>query len=203
MEMGQRDEIVARLRQLPEVLGKTDREIADACGISPQQWSNYKSESYTESSIRPLVALELEKAFGVPMGWVYGGLLDRINDPDLRARLALANRRADAWLAARDPRRGRPSARILVWMLACATLFAACTSAGHAWKRIDNAPISAQKAEADRAACRGEAVKANLSAGQEAALAPETFGFSRAMMAVYVGCMADRGYLPDGNWYSP
>lgn len=191
-----RAEIVARLRQLPEVLGLTVGEIAEICGVSPQTWSNYISESYTEVSIRPLAALEIEKACGIPMGWIYGGLLDGVANPQMRAKLAAANRKADAWLASRrqNQRRGG-SASIALLMAVGATLFFGCTEAGHAWKRIDGLAVDNSKVEVARLICKGEANNANLTAGQSAAINPEVFGYSEQMRTVYTGCMAAHGYV--------
>lgn len=188
---------MARLRQLPEVLDKTDTEIAETCGVSTQVWSNYKSESGSDSQIRPLVALELEKAYGIPMAWVYGGLTEGCRDSDLRQKLTLANRKAAAWLASRYPRRRGPGAHIAILMLAGGLLLVGCAEAGHTWKRLDGLAVASERIEADKLACKGEAAKANLSAGREAVLAPDTFGWSGGMRAVYFGCMAEKGYLRD------
>ena len=103
--MGTRDEIVARLRQLPALLGKSDAEIAYSCGVSPQSWSNFKSDSFIESTIVWHAALELWNVYGIPMEWTYDGQVARIPDPDLREKLALAQRQATAERTVRRLRR--------------------------------------------------------------------------------------------------
>jgi transcriptional regulator with XRE-family HTH domain len=134
VDMGTRDEIMARLRQLPAILDKTDAEIAEACGITPQMWSNYKSEGASENVIRPMVALELWNAYGIPMEWVYDAQTARA-DSELRAKLAKANREAEAWLAARRPKPGRgPKAHIAIIMIAGAFLFASYAPSRPSWK---------------------------------------------------------------------
>lgn len=118
--VGTRAEIIARLRQLPEVLGKTDGEIAEICGITAPQWSNYKSETI-DVTIRPLVAWELWNAFGIPMEWVYDGQTARA-EPAMRAKLATANRKAEAWLAGRRPPSRAHKARIVLILAVGASL---------------------------------------------------------------------------------
>lgn len=92
MEVGTRDEIIGRLRQLPAILGKTDAELARICGVNPSAWSNYKSESASKNTIIWEAALELWNAYGIPMEWTYDGQVGRVLDPDLREKLALAHR---------------------------------------------------------------------------------------------------------------
>jgi hypothetical protein len=99
--MGTRDEIIARLRQLPEVVGKGDGEIAKICGITSSAWSNYKSEKDNVGTIVWSVALELWNAFGVPMEWIYDGQTAMVPDPEMRTKLATASRKAEEWLASR------------------------------------------------------------------------------------------------------
>lgn len=81
--------------------------------------------------------------------------------------------------------------------LASAFCLLGCVQAPKAWNRTDGLPIGGMQLEADTAACKGEANKANLSAGRSAVLSPDLFGYSSGMMAVYRGCMAEKGYLPE------
>lgn len=74
-----------------------------------------------------------------------------------------------------------------------------CAKPPSVWMRTDGLPIASQTLAADQAVCQGEANKANLAAGRSAALHPDAWGYSDAMLAVYRGCMADRGYLPAGR----
>jgi transcriptional regulator with XRE-family HTH domain len=104
--VGNRNEIIARLRMLPAILGKSDAELARICGVNPSAWSNYKSESASKNTIIWEAALELWNAYGIPMEWVYDGQVGRVTDPDLREKLALAHRLAEAERASKRPRRG-------------------------------------------------------------------------------------------------
>ena len=110
MWVGNRNEIIARLRMLPAILGKSDAELARICGVNPSAWSNYKSESASKNTIIWEAALELWNAYGIPMEWVYDGQVSRVTDPDLREKLALAHRLAEAERASKRPR-GHSSGR--------------------------------------------------------------------------------------------
>jgi transcriptional regulator with XRE-family HTH domain len=101
MWVGTRDEIIERLRQLPEALDKSDTEIAQACGINPSTWSNYKSRAASKNIIVWGVALELWNAYAIPMEWIYDGQVSRVPDPELREKLAVANRAAMAEAASK------------------------------------------------------------------------------------------------------
>jgi transcriptional regulator with XRE-family HTH domain len=103
--VGSRDEIIARLRMLPAILGKSDAELARVCGVNPSTWSNYKSATASKNIIIWEAALELWNAYGIPMEWVYDGQVGRISDPDLREKLALAHRLAETERASKRPRR--------------------------------------------------------------------------------------------------
>jgi transcriptional regulator with XRE-family HTH domain len=94
--MGSRDEIIARLRKLPLVLGKSDTELARICGVAASTWSNYKSKKASKNIIIWQAALELWNVYGIPMEWTYDGQVGRVPDADLREKLALANRAAEA-----------------------------------------------------------------------------------------------------------
>ena len=87
----------------------------------------------------------------------------------------------------------------MAFRAAAITLAIALGSCAHppsAWRQADGQAPSTTKLQLDEAACRGEASKANLSAGREAALSPDLLGWSGGMIEVYKGCMAAHGYLP-------
>lgn len=66
----------------------------------------------------------------------------------------------------------------------------ACATKPMAWVRVDGKPITETQLAVDQTVCRGEMQKANLSSTAEAG-----FGRGRAVVEVYVGCMAQRGYM--------
>jgi hypothetical protein len=69
----------------------------------------------------------------------------------------------------------------------------ACAQEHVDWMRVDGRTDTRQL-ELDQIVCRGEANKANRAAGNDKAIAPEIFGYSSGMRAVFDGCMAQRGY---------
>lgn len=172
VEMGTRDEIMARLRQVPAILDRTDAEIAETCGVTRQVWANYKSEAASDSQIRPLVALELWNAYGIPMEWVYDGQTTRVPDAELRAKLVKANREAEAWLASRRHPRRNPIAHIAVLAVAGALFFAGSGTAGHAWIRADGHRIHFETLQTVKIACK--------------------------QVPAYADCMVDHGYRRGG-----
>jgi transcriptional regulator with XRE-family HTH domain len=103
--VGTRDEIIARLRKLPKILGKSDADLARICGVAPSTWSNYKSQAASKNIIIWEAALELWNVYGIPMEWTYDGQVGRVPDPVLREKLALANRAAEAEAITRRIRR--------------------------------------------------------------------------------------------------
>jgi transcriptional regulator with XRE-family HTH domain len=105
MSVGTRDEIIARLRRLPKILGKSDADLARICGVAASTWSNYKSQAASKNIIIWEAALELWNVYGIPMEWVYDGQVGRVPDPDLREKLALANRAAETEAVTRRIRR--------------------------------------------------------------------------------------------------
>jgi transcriptional regulator with XRE-family HTH domain len=105
MSVGTRDEIIARLRKLPKILGKSDADLARICGVAASTWSNYKSQSASKNIIIWEAALELWNVYGIPMEWVYDGQVGRVPDPVLREKLALANRAAETEVVTRRIRR--------------------------------------------------------------------------------------------------
>jgi len=58
------------------------------------------------------------------------------------------------------------------------------------WSRADGKPFAAEQIDLDRTICRGEMQKANLASNAEAG-----FARGRAVREVFVGCMAQRGYM--------
>ena len=62
------------------------------------------------------------------------------------------------------------------------------------WRRVDGQPIDAAQLDVDKTACRGEMNEANMTAGNNARLHPEVFGYSEGMISAYNGCMAQNGY---------
>lgn len=74
-------------------------------------------------------------------------------------------------------------------------LLSACAQTEPIYQRVGGA---ASQFDLDKAACRGEAEKANMSIGEDRALLTGVFGMSRQMRTVYDGCMAAHGYLRQG-----
>jgi transcriptional regulator with XRE-family HTH domain len=94
--MGTKAETAARLRQLPEILGKKNSDLAEICGVTPQQVSNYKSDTEHNNEIPWRSALAIWKAYGVPMEWIYDGQTVRVSGPEMREKLARTDRAARA-----------------------------------------------------------------------------------------------------------
>lgn len=69
------------------------------------------------------------------------------------------------------------------------------------WRRIDGHTANQQQLVADHTVCSGEMQKANLSATMEPGFVIGSQGIynpkDRAMMQVFDGCMAQRGYMRD------
>lgn len=90
-----RDDIVRRLRILPEALGKKVGEIAAAAGVSPNQWSNYIADPDVRKDIIPYTAAaELRATFNLTLDWIYCGDPTTIRDEALRIKLRRAERAA-------------------------------------------------------------------------------------------------------------
>jgi hypothetical protein len=70
-----------------------------------------------------------------------------------------------------------------------------CATQQATFYRPDGHPIDQNQLALDRAACNGEAMKANMAAGNNAAELTNVFGYSAEMQTVFNGCMANRGYL--------
>jgi transcriptional regulator with XRE-family HTH domain len=101
-----RADIAARLRALQQVLGASEKEMAEAAGVSRQAWSNYVSRQPENLRLVSLDAVRnLKRQFGIPGEWIFLGDAENIKDPDMRRRLnsALAN--------PQTPKRGRRPAR--------------------------------------------------------------------------------------------
>lgn len=90
-----REQIVFRLRLLPEVLSKKVGEIAKAAGVEPSTWSNYIAEPKVSKNVIPWeVASELKDAFGLTLDWIYCGDRPSIKDEALRLKIIQAERAA-------------------------------------------------------------------------------------------------------------
>jgi hypothetical protein len=70
-----------------------------------------------------------------------------------------------------------------------------CATKPATWARVDGASLNPVQLQADRTGCAGEAEKANMAAGNNAAEMTNIFGYSGPMQSVYDGCMAQHGYL--------
>lgn len=90
-----RDQIVFRLRLLPEVLGRPKNEIAAAAGVTPSVWSNYVSDT-NKNVITWKAASELHATFGLSLDWIYCGDAMSIRDEGLRLKIRKAERDARA-----------------------------------------------------------------------------------------------------------
>jgi hypothetical protein len=62
------------------------------------------------------------------------------------------------------------------------------------WRRADGQSLDAGQFDLDKTVCRGEMDRANMAAGNNARLNPETWGYTDDMISVYSGCMAQNGY---------
>lgn len=84
-----RNEVAARLRILPDVLGMRAGELAELVGISPPKWSNYTSPN--ASDLIPVYnTRELVRVFGITTDWIYWDNLASIADTGLRNKLQRA-----------------------------------------------------------------------------------------------------------------
>lgn len=87
--------------------------------------------------------------------------------------------------------------RFLLVIALCAS---GCASSGiRGWSRIDGRPEDPQQLAADQTICRGEMNKAKLSSNLEPGFTIGMRGLvserGEAMLSVYEGCMAQRGYV--------
>jgi hypothetical protein len=84
-------------------------------------------------------------------------------------------------------------------LVACLLLVACASDARNFWSRTDGGPIMATQYQSDATICRGESQKANASGvvitGGGIPGAVAAINRSEALGDVYVGCMAERGYL--------
>lgn len=78
--------IGARLRFRRQILGWSQGELADRCGVSPQQIHKYETGA---SAIRPHRLLKFSLALDVPISWFFKGLESNTTMPaDLVSILA-------------------------------------------------------------------------------------------------------------------
>lgn len=88
-----RPEIIFRLKLLPGVLNRKKGQLAKDAGGQPSDWSNWTKED-GDATIPRNRALELYRVHKVTMEYLYGGYVDSIADPELRRKLAQAERNA-------------------------------------------------------------------------------------------------------------
>lgn len=101
-----RAETAARVRQLPKILGKKNSDLAKTCGVTPQQWVKYKSDTEYNNEIPARVALILWQAYGVPMEWIYDGQTVRVSDRKCGRSWCAPTERPEGTASAKSPTRG-------------------------------------------------------------------------------------------------
>lgn len=82
-----------------------------------------------------------------------------------------------------------------ILVAASAFWLSACTHEAAGWKRVGGFPIDAQQLEAARLACRGQ-VEMAAAQGQSRSTVGAPFGMDAQDNRIFVGCMAEKGYLP-------
>jgi transcriptional regulator with XRE-family HTH domain len=65
----------ARLRVIRAIIGKEQTEIADACGVSSQRWSNWEAGAHLPDV---LIMVKAAHLYGFTLDWVYRGVIDRM-----------------------------------------------------------------------------------------------------------------------------
>ena len=70
-----------------------------------------------------------------------------------------------------------------------------CAGQPRAWTKADGTTPASADLQLAMTACRGEATRANMAAGENAAIATGLLGNSGEMQTVFDGCMAQHGYL--------
>lgn len=95
------DAVALRLQLLPRILGKKDKDLAAAAGVTKTTWSNWKKGT---NRFPPDAALALWEVFEIPMAFMYGGLLiEAANVP--RQKLYAMEKHVQAELMKRRRRR--------------------------------------------------------------------------------------------------
>ncbi len=100
-----------------------------------------------------------------------------------------------AWISRLDIAVQEASIRLAMraYLLGIILLLTACTTATPTvWARPDGRPVDPAQLQLDQTACRGEMEKARLSEKEEKIYFP---GEQNPLTAVFVGCMAQHGYL--------
>lgn len=64
-----------RLRLIRAVLGLEQVEMAEACGVSSQRWSNWENEQHLPDVI---VMSKAALLYGFTLDWIYRGVLERL-----------------------------------------------------------------------------------------------------------------------------
>lgn len=88
--------------------------------------------------------------------------------------------------------RNRPGA---ILGLASALILAGCVQAPKAWTRVDGLSVVPERLQADTVGCKGQVEKAAIQ-GQARSTVDMPLGMDRADSRVFLGCMAEKGYLP-------
>jgi transcriptional regulator with XRE-family HTH domain len=65
----------ARLRVIRAILDQEQTQIADACGVSSQRWSNWENGAHLPDV---LVMVRASMLFGFTLDWIYKGAIDRM-----------------------------------------------------------------------------------------------------------------------------
>jgi len=82
----------------------------------------------------------------------------------------------------------------MILVLACCIAIVGCSALPKTWTRPDGAPITPAQLQIDDTICRGETEKA-AAQGQSKSTVNSTFGADNQDRSIYVGCMAQHGYL--------
>lgn len=76
--------VAERLERIREALNMNKTEIAEALGISPQQWTNYTKP---DNLIPVYVANRLCRLAGVTTDYIYRGISRIVIDPEMHTKL--------------------------------------------------------------------------------------------------------------------
>jgi len=78
-----------------------------------------------------------------------------------------------------------------LWICCVFITLGGCSTQPREFVPIDGRAITPEQFQVDRLICQGEMQKANLASTAEAGI-----GRGRAVVQVFDGCMAQRGYMP-------